>query len=230
MWVQKSERADEAAWLLLNALDEKYELPRWWKAIWLFLWPIPFAQREAPQQIENSFGFRILIIFCNMVFGLDWNLKNLNHFSGVWKRLKVTVWGPLSWSRFASATLNQDKESIYCALVSPQWQQSLRSHSVQAGDTWSLKCSIARVDSQNSTFAQAWSPLKQKCSFLCVQTHWVCLSGTQRYCENDSDLSLESLTRTRVESPFSQQDSSRFQVTKIVTRVEASHWLESRYH
>jgi len=39
-----------------------------------------------------------------------------------------------------------------------------------------------------------------KCSFLCVQTNWVRPSGTQRYCKDDSYLSLESLTVTRVES------------------------------
>jgi len=31
----------------------------------------------------------------NTIFGLDLNLKNLNHFTGIWKRLKVTVRGPL---------------------------------------------------------------------------------------------------------------------------------------
>jgi len=33
-----------------------------------------------------------------------------------------------------------------------------------------------------------------------VQTNWVCLSGNQRFCKNDSDSILESLTVTRVES------------------------------
>jgi len=32
--------------------------------------------------IQTKFGFRICIILCNIVFGLDLNLKNLNHFSG----------------------------------------------------------------------------------------------------------------------------------------------------
>ena len=40
--------------------------------------------------------------------------------------------------------------------------------------------------------------LSKKCSFLCVQTNWVCPSGTQRFCKNDSDASLELLTVTRV--------------------------------
>jgi len=60
-----------------------------------------------------------------------------------------------------------------------------------------------------------WS---KKCSFLCVQTKWVGPSGTQRFCKNDSDSSLESLTVTRVESShsvnFSQRDSSWVRVTK----------------
>ena len=68
-----------------------------------------------------------------------------------------------------------------------------------------------------------WS---KKSSFLCVQTNWVCPSGTQRFCTNGSDSSLKSLSVTRVESfcekwdssrvelPFFQHDTSRFLVTK----------------
>jgi len=46
------------------------------------------------------------------------------------KTLKVTVWGPLI-----------------------QWKHSLKSTSVQVWDTWSLKCSMAWLDSQNRKFA-----------------------------------------------------------------------------
>jgi len=49
------------------------------------------------------------------------------------------------------------------------------STTVQVGDTLSLRCSIARLDSQNRKFTPiliiTWS---KKCSFLCVQTNWVC--------------------------------------------------------
>jgi len=58
----------------------------------------------------------------------------------------------------------------------------------------------------------------------CVQTNWVCPSGTQRFCKNDSDschrLWLETnrviLWKTWLESShhFSQGDSSRVRVTK----------------
>jgi len=47
-----------------------------------------------------------------------------------------------------------------------------------------------------------------------VHTKWVCLSGTQRFCKNDSDSILESLTVTRVESSHS---------VKNMTRIESSH-------
>jgi len=67
--------------------------------------------------IWTRFGLRPCIIVCNIVFGLDVNLKNLNHFTGIWKRLKVTVWGPLPWSRYANTLSNHDKVSIYCALL-----------------------------------------------------------------------------------------------------------------
>ena len=67
--------------------------------------------------IWTIFCFRICIIFCNTIFGLDFNLKNLNHFADIWNRLKVTVWGPLLWSGYANITLSHVKVSIYCALL-----------------------------------------------------------------------------------------------------------------
>jgi len=65
-----------------------------------------------------------------------------------------------------------------------------------------------------------------------MQTNWVCPSGTQRFCENDSDSSLESLSVTRVESFCEKRDSSRVTIFFNVTRVESESpksWLESRY-
>jgi len=74
--------------------------------------------------LKTRFRFRVCIICCNIIFGLDFNLKKLNHFtaSAIWKRFKVTAWGPLPWSRYANTTLNHDKVSIYCALLAPQWK------------------------------------------------------------------------------------------------------------
>jgi len=46
-----------------------------------------------------------------------------------------------------------------------------------------------------------------------VQTKWVGLSGTQRFCKNDSDSSLESLTVTRVESRHSVKNVTRVHLT-----------------
>ena len=72
---------------------------------------------------------------------------------------------------------------------------------------------------------------------FCVQTNWVCPSGTQRYCKNDSDsrhwLWLESKhfvkNVTRVESPFflTWLESSP---SPHKSWLESSHWLESSYH
>jgi len=52
-------------------------------------------------------------------------------------------------------------------------------------------------------------------------TPLVCPSGTQRFCKNDSDSSLESLTLTRVESFCEKGDSSRVTIFLNVTRVES---------
>ena len=54
-----------------------------------------------------------------------------------------------------------------------------------------------------------------------LQTKWVCPSGTQRICKNDSDWSLESLTVTRVESFCEKRDSNRVTVFLNVTRIES---------
>jgi len=53
-----------------------------------------------------------------------------------------------------------------------------------------------------------------KNAFLfCVQANWACPSEAQRFCKNDSDLSLETLIVTRVESFCEKRDSSRVRVT-----------------
>ena len=85
---------------------------------------------------------------------------------------------------------------------------------------------------QHSTTRQAKQKIRAnldhhwsiKCSFLWVQTNRVCPSGTQRYCENDSDSSLESLTVTRVESFCEKRDSSRVTIFLNSSRVnDSSH-------
>ena len=65
-----------------------------------------------------------------------------------------------------------------------------------------------------------------------VQTKWVGPSGTQRFCKNDSGLSLESLTVTRVELFCDKRDSSRVTIFIKVTQVESespkiASWVES---
>ena len=68
-----------------------------------------------------------------------------------------------------------------------------------------------------------WS---KKCLFLCVQTNWVCPSGTQRFCKNDS-VSSHWLW---LESSHSVKNVTRVEWPRIMTWVGSSHWLESRYH
>jgi len=80
-----------------------------------------------------------------------------------------------------------------------------------------------------------WS---KKCSCFCANE--LCLSmRCLEICENNSDSSLESLIVLRVESFGKKRDSRRVtsisqshlnQLTKSLTQVESSHWLESRYH
>jgi len=62
---------------------------------------------------------------------------------------------------------------------------------------------------------------EEKFSFLCAQTNWVYPSEAQRFCKNDSDSSIESLTVARVESFCEKCDSSRVNIFLKVTRVAA---------
>jgi len=154
--------------------------------------------------------------------------------SGKDTRTQYETHCPLPWSRYANTTLNHDNLSIYCASADP---------SVTAESQVCLFASRGHliVEIQHSTTRQSkqkistkhdhhWS---KKSSFLCVQTNWVCPSRIQRFCKNDSDSSLESLTVTRVESFCEKRDSNRvtiffnetrveFESPKIVTRVTLS--------
>ena len=113
---------------------------------------------------------------------------------------------------------------MWCQYVVPCWslseKQTLRSTSVQIGDTWSLRQhSTTRHLTEN--LCQSWSSLKQKMLIFCVQTNWVCPSETQRFCKNDCLESSHSVKHvTRVESPcYSTWLES--ESPKIVTRVKS---------
>jgi len=83
--------------------------------------------------------------------------------------------GPLPWSRYAKTTLNHDKVSIYCALLTPQWKQSLRSSFMQVWETWSLKRSVARQDRQSRKFPPILIITEAKIAyfFVCKRTGFV---------------------------------------------------------
>ena len=68
-----------------------------------------------------------------------------------------------------------------------------------------------------------------------MQSHWICPSGTQRFCKNDSDSSPESLIVSRVilwktwldsSHHFSQRDLSRVRVNK---NRDSSRVIDSSY-
>ena len=72
---------------------------------------------------------------------------------------------------------------------------------------------------------------KQKiCANLDHQTNWVCSSGTQRYCKNDSNSSLWLLLESRhfVESShhFYQRDSSR---VRVIINCDSSRVSDSSH-
>jgi len=170
-----------------------------------------FANNNGRNLNLNKIRFWCLHYILQYNFWLDVNLKNLSHFTGIWKTLKVTVWGrpvtrgaklPLenftpslekyvghnlkvlgivwkiwatlrklfappgvpSWLRawYEAHCRDHDMQILHwmtmrCQYIVPCWplseKKSLRSTPVQVGDAWSLKCSIARLDSQNRRFA-----------------------------------------------------------------------------
>ena len=69
------------------------------------------------------------------------------------EKTQVTVWDPFPGSQYSNAALNHNKVSIYCALLTPQWEKNLRSYLCASWGTWSLKCSIERLHRQNRKFA-----------------------------------------------------------------------------
>jgi len=106
--------------------------------------------------------------------------------------------------------------SKYCALLTSQWKESLRSTSVPVGDTRSLKCSIARVESQNIKFAPILiiTEAKNAHFFVCKRTGFV----HQRLRD------FVKMTLTRV----SDCDSGRVEsFCENVSRPFLSTWLES---
>jgi len=103
---------------------------------------------------------------CHAIVKLFLRLLIRSHFvnKDLWTRksVKRTIkwWEPNALLRlgnlkcqavYKNTTLNHDKVSIYCALLTPWWKQNLRCTSVQVEDIWSLKGSIAQLGSRDGT-------------------------------------------------------------------------------
>ena len=116
-------------------------------------------------------------------------------------------WDRIVCISFVVGFVPDNAEIINCEIFVRPWKSNLDSkmqHSTTAQAKQKIWANLAKLDHDHH-----WS---KKWSFLCVKTSWVCPSGAQRFCKNDSDSSLESL---------------------IVTRFESSHqksWHKSRYH
>ena len=129
-------------------------------------------------------------------------------------------------------TLNHDKVSIHCVLLTPQWKLSLKSPSMQAGESWSFKFSIARLDKRNRKFSPISIITKAKNDhvFVCPRTGFV----------HQELRDFVKLTLTRVlsdwvwlESSHSMKNVTQVEPPFFSTWLESSHqkpWLESRYH
>jgi len=125
----------------------------------------------------------------------------------------------------------------------PLSESSLRSPSVQVGETWFPKCGITRLDRQNRKFPPILTWSKKCYFFVCKRTEFV----------HQELRDFVEMTLTRVSSNCLLLESNRvilwkmwlksswvkfcLNVTrvesespKIATWVEPSHWHKSRYH
>ena len=171
----------------------------------------------------TRFYFHVCITCCNIhFFGLDMSFLNLNNFRGTGKRL----WVPPPWSRYANTALNYDK-SILCQYYVPCWLFSESKASglplCTFGTLWSLKCSIARLESKQKICANIDYHWSKKYSFLCMQTNWICPSEAQGFCKNGPDSSLKSFIVTRVESFCEKGDWGRVTIFLNVAQWSLSH-------
>ena len=164
-------------------------------------------------------------------------MKKLNHFTGIWKRLKVTIWVPLPWSRYANTTLNHDNVFVNTLCSADA--------SVKAKSQVSLDASWGHLilKMQHSTTRQAKQKISanidhhwnKNCSFFVgkrtgfvhqklrdfvkmtltrVSSHWLWL---------ESSYSVKNVTGVESSHNFSQHDLSRVRVTKNLD----SSWVES---
>jgi len=126
--------------------------------------------------------------------------------------------GPLPWSRYANSTTNHNRVSIYCARLTPQWKQSIRSSSMQAWETWSLKCSITRPYRQSRKFPPILiiTEAKNAYFFVCKPTGFV----------HQELRDFVKRTLTRVSSHWLWLESSHY--VKNVTRVESTQHFSQR--
>ena len=114
--------------------------------------------------------------------------------------------------------------------MTPQWKRSVTSTSMQIGETWSLKCTIVRLDRQNRKFPPVLiiTEAKNDHFFVCKRTGFV--HQELRYFEKmtltrvtDFDSSRLILWKTWLESRtiFLNVTRVESESTKIVTRVES---------
>ena len=115
------------------------------------------------------------------------------------------------------------KTTIRCQVIVPYWPSVKAKSQVWGHLILKMQHSTTRQTKHKicANLEHHWSI---KCSFLCVQTNWVCPSGTQRYCKNDCDSSRVNLWKTWLESS---------RVTIFLTWLESSpshhkSWLDSR--
>jgi len=72
-----------------------------------------YAKNSGRNLDLNTIWFSCLHYILQYNLWIGFVSEKLNHFTGIWKRLKVTVRGQLPWSPYANAVLNHDKVSIF---------------------------------------------------------------------------------------------------------------------
>ena len=167
---------------------------------------------------------------------LNWHLEKTQSNS-----MRPTA---MIWSRYTNTTLNHDKVSIYCALLTPSVKAKAQVYVCASWGHLVLEMwrSTTRQSKQKicANLDHHWS---KKCSFLCVQTNWVCLSEAQRFCKNgsvssywlwlESRHSVKNVTRVTIFLNVTRIESESPKITTRVeslTRVTLSlHFTQTKY-
>jgi len=93
----------------------------------IFFWTLGKANNSDRNWDLNKIRFPYLHYILQYSFWIGFESEKVESLYWYLEKTQVTVWDPLPGSQYSNIALNHDEVSIYCALLTPQWKQNLRS-------------------------------------------------------------------------------------------------------